>query len=304
MSRLMIWYGQLTTRRRLLGQGALLSGGAALWLLAFLVLPLLVMAAIAFMRHGRYGEIEWQFTLGNFRRLLGYGSFGWSADYLLILARSVWVAFVTTLLCVLLAYPLAFFIASRSRGTRYVLLGIVMVPFCTNLVIRAFGWAVLLRHDMPLARLAQWLGLLPDGMGIYPGPLAVYLGMVSSELPFAVLPLYVSVERLDWSLIEAAQDLYASRTRVFAHAILPQTLPGLLAATILTFIPAMGAFVVPDLLGGAKYMLVGNLIQQQFGPGRDLPFGAAVSLALLVLTLAGLFLLRGHGKEGSAVDAA
>ena len=282
---LLIWYGRLVTRRRLMGEGTLLALGPILWITLLLVLPLLAMVALAFAQSGAYGEIRWHFTLGNFRRLAGFGLLDeWSANYLLILARSVWVAAVTTVLCLVLSFPLAFFIASRSRATRAVLLGLVIVPFCTNLVIRTFGWMML-------------LGLTPLEAGLYPGPFAVFVGMVTSELPFALLPLYAVVERLDWSLVEAAQDLYASRTRVFLHAILPQTLPGVAAATILTFIPAMGAFVVPDLLGGAKYWLVGNLIQQQFGVSRNLPFGAAVSLALLVLTLAGLFLFRRRGSN-------
>jgi spermidine/putrescine transport system permease protein len=282
---LLIWYGRLVTRRRLTGEGTLLALGSILWVTLLLALPLLAMVALSFAQRGDYGEVRWEFTLGNFRRLAGYGLLGgWSANYLLILARSVWVAAVTTALCVGLSYPLAFFIASRSRATRAVLLALVIVPFCTNLVIRTCGWMML-------------LGLIPLKAGLYPGAFAVFVGMVTSELPFALLPLYAVVERLDWSLVEAAQDLYASRPRVFLHAILPQTLPGLAAATILTFIPAMGAFVVPDLLGGARYWLVGNLIQQQFGGSGDLPFGAAVSLALLVLTLAGLFLLRRSPRE-------
>lgn len=281
---LLIWYGRLVTRRRLMGEGALLALGSVLWITLLLALPLLVMVALAFAQRGPYGEICWTFTTENFRRLAGHSILGdWSADYLLILGRSVWVAAVATVLCLALAYPLAFFIASRSRLTRALLLGLVIVPFCTNLVIRTYGWMLL-------------LGLTPLEAGLYPGEFAVFVGMVTSELPFALLPLYAVVERLDWSLVEAAQDLYASRTRVFLHAILPQTLPGLAAATILTFIPAMGAFVVPDLLGGAKYWLVGNLIQQQFGASRDLPFGAAVSLALLALTLLGLLLLR-RGRD-------
>ncbi len=266
----------------------LLALGSLLWIALLLVLPLLVMVALAFTRRGADGEVCWELTIENFRRLAGYDILGeWSPNYLFILARSVWVAAVTTLFCLAFSYPLAFFIAGRSRATRAVLLALAIVPFCTNLVVRTFGWMML-------------LGLTPPEAGLYPGSFAVFVGMVTSELPFALLPLYAVVVRLDWSLVEAAQDLYASRTRVFLHAILPQTLPGLAAATILTFIPTMGAFVVPDLLGGAKYWLVGNLIPQQFGASRDLPFGSAVSLALLVLTLIGLFLLRRHGKEGEA----
>jgi spermidine/putrescine transport system permease protein len=152
------------------------------------------------------------------------------------------------------------------------------------------------------ARLAQLLGLIGRDDALYPGPLAVYIGMVTSYLPFTVLPIYTNIERMDWSIVESAQDLYASRWRIFAHAILPQTLPGLAVALILTFIPALGSFVVPDLLGGAKFMLLGNLIQQEFNAARDWPFGAAVSFGLMLLTLAGLFALRrADSKEGSLV---
>jgi spermidine/putrescine transport system permease protein len=141
------------------------------------------------------------------------------------------------------------------------------------------------------------MGLIPEGAPLYPNAFAVYLGMVSMFLPFVTLPLYASVERLDWSLVEAAQDLYASRVRVFTQAILPQTMPGLSVGIILTFVPAMGMFVVPDLLGGAKYMLVGNLIQQQFGTSRDWPFGAAISMGLMALTMIGLQIYRRKGRE-------
>jgi spermidine/putrescine transport system permease protein len=150
---------------------------------------------------------------------------------------------------------------------------------------------------MPLAQLASFLKLIPPDTPLYPSAFAVYMGMVSIFLPFVALPLYSSVERLDWSLVEAAQDLYASRVRVFTQAILPQTLPGLTVGVILTFVPTMGMFIVPNLLGGAKYMLVGNLIQQQFGPSRDWPFGAAISMALMVLTMVSLQIYRRRSKE-------
>ncbi|MBI1783626.1 ABC transporter permease, partial [Candidatus Sumerlaeota bacterium] len=171
---------------------------------------------------------------------------------------------------------------------------------CTNMVIRTYAWQLILSNQLWPARLAAHLGWIPEGTSLYPSAFAVYLGMIANSLPFAVLPLYTSVERMDWSLAEAARDLYAGRRRVFLHAILPQTLPGLTTAIILTFIPALGIFVIPDLLGGSKYMLVGNLIQQQFGSSRDWPFGAAVSLGLMALTLAGMFALgRWGGKEGN-----
>lgn len=288
----MVWYGELVSERRLWRRGLLMLAAPTLWLAAFLVLPSLLLLGLAFAQRGPYGEITWRFTLENFRRLAGFSLMGWSSDMLWILARSLWVAAVTTALSLLLAYPLAFFIASRPRRTRYFWLMLVIIPICTNLVIRTYAWMLILGNQAPPARLAQALGLIGPDEALFPGPFAVYLGMVTSYLPFTVLPIYTNIERLDWSLVESAQDLYASRWRTFAHAILPQTLPGLAVALILTFIPALGSFVVPDLLGGAKFMLLGNLIQQEFNAARDWPFGAAVSFGLMLLTLLGLFALR------------
>jgi spermidine/putrescine transport system permease protein len=215
----------------------------------------------------------------------------------MILWRSVVVAFFTTLISVVLSYPLCFFIAARPARSRYLWLTLVIIPFWTNMVIRTYAWFLILAPELPFARLAAWLGFIAEGAPLYPNAFAVYIGMVSMFLPFVALPLYASVERLDWSLVEAANDLYAGRTRVFTQAIVPQTLPGLSVGIVLTFVPAMGMFVVPDLLGGAKYMLVGNLIQQQFGTSRDWPFGAAVSMALMALTMISLQLYRRRSKE-------
>jgi len=269
---------------------------ATLWLIALLIIPMTALVVVSFASRGTYGEIVWQFSVNNFRRLAGYGYFEWTPDYLLILARSVWVALITTLFSIVLSYPLAFYIAGRPAKSRYLWLALVIIPLCTNLVIRTYAWMLILAQQMPPAWIAQKLGLIGSEEALYPSPFAVYLGMISSFLPFATLPLYTSVERLDWSIIEAAQDLYASKWGVFRHAILLQMMLGLTVATVLTFIPAMGMFVVPDILGGAKYMLVGNLIQQQFGSSRDWPFGAAVSLGLMTLTLIGLFIILRRGK--------
>ena len=295
--RVLIWYGELTSKGRLTRRGLAYLGLGLTWLLVFLVIPGLVLIALSFAQRGSYGQVVWDFGLDNYARLLGKGLLGWSPAYLLILGRSLLVGFVTTVICVILSYPLCFYIAARPQRTRYFWLTLVIIPFWTNIVIRTYAWFLLLGPNLPPARLAAWLGFVADGAPLYPGVLAVYLGMVSMYLPFVALPLYASVERLDWTLVEAAQDLYASRLRVFTHAIIPQTLPGLSVGVILTFVPAMGTFVVPDILGGARYMLVGNLIQQQFGTSRDWPFGAAVSLALMVLTLFTIRLYRGRSKE-------
>jgi spermidine/putrescine transport system permease protein len=263
-----------------------------LWILLLLLAPLAAMVAWAFAARSPEGGIVWVLGLANFRRLAGWDDFGWTGSYLTIFGNTLAMSTVTTLVTVLLAYPLAFFIARQSPRGRYLWLALVIVPFCTNLVIRTYAWMLLLGGQMPLARAAQALGLVAPGAGLYPSTFALYLGMVTNSLPFAVLPLYTNVERMDWSMVEASRDLYASPARVFAHAVLPQTLPGLVAALILTFIPAMGAFVIPDLLGGGRTWMLGNLIQHQFGVSRDFPFGAAISLVLTLLTLGAMLVLR------------
>jgi len=264
----------------------------------FLVVPCLALVAVAFSTRGGYGEIQWTFTLSNLARLAGYDLFGWSPDNLLILWRSIWMALVSTFLCLLLSYPLAFFLASRSAFSRPIWMTVLMIPFWTNLVIRTYGWLLVLAPELPVAKILAWMGLLEKDFPAYPTEGAVWAGMVSAFLPFVALPLYTAVERLDWSLVEASNDLFASPWRTFWNAIWPQTLPGVSVGVTLTLVPAMGMFLVPDMLGGARYMLVGNLIQQQFGTARDWPFGSMVSLALMGLTLATL-MVAGRNRKGA-----
>lgn len=297
MSKLVLHHGELVSERRLWLRAWMLIAGALVWLLVFLLIPSLLLLALGFARRDPDGGIVWSFTIENYRRMLGFDGETWNADYLRILLRSLWVAAVTTGGSVLLAYPLAFFIASRPAKWRYPWLALVVVPLCTNLVIRTYAWMLLLGQEMPPARLALWLGWIPPETALHPGSFAVYLGMIGAFLPFAALPVYASVERIDPSIVDAARDLYASGSRVFVHAILPQTLPGLWTGVILTFVPTLGVFIVPDLLGGSRHMLAGNLIQQQFGVSRDWPFGAAVSFGLMALTLVGLYVFRRWGDR-------
>ncbi|MFH1155737.1 MAG: ABC transporter permease [Pseudomonadota bacterium] len=297
MDKLIVWYGELRTVRSLMKQGLCFVSPGILWLLFFLLVPGLVLILVSFAGRGTYGQLIWDFSLNNYKRLAGYGVFGWTSDYIVIFMRSVLAAAVTTLLSVILSYPLCFFIAGRSRRTRYLWLTLLIIPFWTNMVIRTYSWFLILAPEMPPAKLAAALGMVSPGSPLYPSVFAVYLGMISIYLPFVALPLFSSIEKMDWSLVEAAQDLFASRIRIFIHAIWPQTLPGLSVGVILTFVPAMGMFVVPDLLGGAKYMLVGNLIQQQFNTSRDWAFGSAISMALMVLTMGSLYVYRRKNKE-------
>jgi spermidine/putrescine transport system permease protein len=287
-----VHYGHLTTRRALLTRGTMLIMGGVAWLSVFLLLPGLVLVFVTFTTSDADGAITWAPSLESFRRLFGMSTVGMSRANLVILTRSVVLAVVTTVVSVTLAYPMAFFIARRPPRWRFFWFSLIIVPLCTNLVIRTYAWKLLLSAQLPPAKLAAWLGLAEAGRDLLPSWFAVAVGMASASLPFAVVPIYTSIERLDWSLIEAAQDLYSSPARVFTQAILPQTLPGLSVAMLLTFVPAMGMFVVTDMLGGAKHWLVGNLIQHQFGPGRNIPYGAALSLVLVALTLAGLYVYR------------
>ena len=299
-SETVIHRGEMVSPKTLRLRGLFFVLPGVAWIGAFLAIPCLALVAVAFAQRGGYGEVEWQFSLENLKRLLGWDLFGWSSDNIWILARSFWVALVSTLLCVLLSYPLAFFLASRPAKTRTVWMTLLLIPFWTNLVIRTYAWILVLAPNMPVAKILSFLGLIPKGYPAYPSQIAVWIGMVAAFLPFVALPLYTSVEKIDWALIEASQDLYADRWRGFWTAIFPQTLPGISVGVTLTLVPAMGMFVIPDMLGGARFMLVGNLIEQQFGSARDWPFGSMVSIALMALTLATLLIVGRTGKTKGA----
>ena len=290
--KLIIYHGELDSRRKILGRGSGFLMPGFMWVVIFLAIPLLYLVAMSFASRGTYGEVVWKLSFDNVKRFVGFGFFGWSPDNLVIILRSLLVAIITTFFCVLLSYPLAFYITAKESRKRAFWISLILVPFWTNLVIRTYAWYLVLAPDFPLARLAASLGLIDAGEALYPSAFAVYLGMISTFLPFVALPLYSAVEKLNWSLVEAVSDLYGRGWRTFRHAILPQTRAGLAVGITLTTVPAMGMFVVPDMLSGARYMLVGNLIQQQFGKTRDWPFGSMVSLSLMALTLVVLFITR------------
>ncbi len=275
----------------------LFCGPGLVWLAVFVFLPLAFILGASFLTRGDEGQIGVPWTLENYRRLAGWSELGFDPLYPRVVGRTLAMAAAVTGATLAASVPLAFFIATRSGGWRALALGLVVVPFWTNLLIRTYAWQILLGAEGWLARGLAAVGVLPPGEALYPGWMAVFLAMFCDFLPFMVLPVYASVERLDSSLAEAAADLGASGWRIFRHAILPQIAPGLGAGAIMVFLPALGQFVIPDLLGGGRTTLLGNLIQQQFGPSRDWPFGAALSAsALVVLTLATLSLGRKGGK--------
>jgi spermidine/putrescine transport system permease protein len=292
-------FGQPLTRSGHWCRSALFSGPAVLWLTVLLVLPLLLVLGISFLTREEYGGFGTPITLENYRRLAGYGELGFDNLYPVILLRSLVLGAATAILCLLTGLPLAFFVARLPGRWKTAALTLVVIPFWTNLLIRTYAWQLLLSPESWLSKGLHAIGIGVTGEPLYPGLLAVMLGMVCDFLPFMALPLYASVEKIDWTLAEAAADLGADRWRVFRHALLPQIRPGLIAGIILVFLPATGQFVIPDLLGGAKTAMLGNIIQQQFAASRDWPFGAAISSAALLLVAAGLwlYLRRGEAKE-------
>jgi spermidine/putrescine transport system permease protein len=259
------------------------------WLSVFLALPLAGIGVISFLSRGDYGEIQQPFTLENYRRLLGFGWLGFDPLYPGIFLRSLLLGAATAGLCLVSGLPLAFFIARQTARFRMLCLTLVVIPFWTNLLIRTYAWQILLSPGSWLMAIAPWFGRSAQE-SLFPGIGAVMVGMLCDFLPFMVLPLYASEEKHDWSCVEAAMDLGAGRWQVFRHAVLPQIKPGLIAGTTLVFLPATGQFVIPDLLGGAKTAMLGNVIQQQFGPSRDWPFGAAIAFVALGLVMAGIWL--------------
>ena len=297
-----IRFGEHLTETMQLVRSALTSGPGIGWVSLFLLLPLVGIAFISFMTRGANGEIQFPLTLGNYHRLAGFGLLGFDPQYPQIILRSLLLGAGTTVACLAAAFPLAFFIAGQPERRKQLALILVVIPFWTNLLIRTYAWQILLGPGSALATLASTLGLTEAGRPLYPSAFAVYIGMLCAYLPFLVLPLYTAVEKLDWSIAEAAADLGADRIRVFRHAILPQLAPGMVAGIILVFIPATGQFVVPDLLGGAKTVMLGNAIQQQFGPSRDWPFGSAIAFVGMSVVLLGLLLQSRYsaakGQEG------
>jgi spermidine/putrescine transport system permease protein len=266
-----------------------------LWLLLLLLIPLTAVGVISFMSRGDYGEVELPFTFENYKRLLGFGILGFDSLYPAILLRSLVLGIGTALACVIAGLPLAFFIARLPARFKTPALTLVVIPFWTNLLIRTYAWQILLAPESWITRLVHGIGIGTAGEPLYPSTFAVAIGMMCDYLPFLVLPLYASVEKLDWSLAEAAMDLGANGFQVFRHALLPQIMPGLYAGMILVMLPATGQFVIPDLLGGAKTVMLGNAIQQQFGQSRDWPFGSAIAFVALGLVMIGLFL---HARKG------
>jgi len=252
-----------------------------LWMLAFFLLPLLLVFAISFASRGLYGGVQWAFSLTNYTMIL-------DPLYLWIYGRSILLAIATTAICLLIGYPLAYFIARAPAQWQGVWLLLVIIPFWTNFLVRTYAWMFILRTEGLLNTVLLDVGVIRTPIEILYTDWAVLIGLVYGYLPFMVLPLYAAIERLNRSVIEAAWDLYATGWSVFWRVMFPLTKAGVIAGCLLVFIPSIGAYITPDLLGGAKTMMVGNLIQHEYLVIRDWPFGSAISFVLMALVVLGV----------------
>lgn len=284
---------------------------SAYWLLIFFLIPLAIVFFVSLGERSRLGTVTYpELDLRNLAVYFNdygriFSRIGGDFIYLRIFARSIWLALLNTVICLVFAYPFAYWIARQPANRRMILIFLVMIPFWTNFLVRTYAWMLILRdsglinnfwtitlHEQAV-RLAEisplfdWLASattqkLPL---LYNFP-SVLLGLFYGYLPFMVLPLYTNLEKVNWSLLEAASDLYAGRWQSFRRVLLPMTLPGIIAGSIIVFIPSLGAYVTPDLMGGAKVALLGNLLQQQFMTVRDWPFGSAISFIMMAVMLA------------------
>lgn len=294
-------------RREEVRRSWLLSLPALLILFCGAIGPLFIMLVYSFLTPGRYGNVEWIFSLDAWRGILFtrdiFDETLRLADaHLTIFWRSLSLSLLTTILAFLVGFPTAWFIATRPRNMRAFWLFLITIPFWTNLLIRTFAIGEIIRREGVLNTVLLKLGLISTPLQLIYTDTAVFIGMVYVYLPLMVLPLYAAIDRFDQKLLEAGYDLYASRWTILRRIIFPIVKPGIVAGSILVFIPALGAYVTPRILGGGKNMMIGNFIELQFGQGRNWPLGAALSVVLLiVVTAALLFYVRfanrdsGHG---------
>ncbi|CAI8964634.1 spermidine preferential ABC transporter membrane subunit PotB [Brevibacillus sp. IT-7CA2] len=276
----------------------LLALPALLWMGALFVLPMLMIAILSFLKRGTYGQVVYELTLNNYIRIFDplYGQIFWD---------TLVVAVLTTVFSILCGYPLAYYISRLEKSTQQIWLLLVMIPFWINFLVRSYAWVIILRSQGVINTFLQSLGIISEPLPLLYNSGSVLLGMVYTLLPFMVLPIYVSLEQMDRRKLEAAYDLGATPWKAFWHVTLPMTKTGVVTGSILVFVSSIGMFVVPDVMGGAKSALIGNVIQNQFLSARDWPFGSALSIVLMLLSMLLILLYfratkASETKEGSA----
>jgi spermidine/putrescine transport system permease protein len=281
--------------RRKVRRNWLLCAPALLVLLCAASGPLMIVLIYSFLQPGEYSGVVWNFSTEAWfkvilQRDIFDGTVSLADAHLSILWRSVWLSFLTTVATVVFGFPTAYFIATRPAKTRNIWLFLITIPFWTNLLIRTFAIMEVIRNQGFVNTALMKIGLISEPIQMLYTDFAIMVGMTYVYLPLMVLPLYASMERLDFRLVEAAYDLYATRLQVLKRVIVPLVKPGIVAGSILVFVPALGAFVTPRVLGGGKKMMLGNLIELQFSAGRNWPLGAALSMTLLAIVMVALLL--------------
>lgn len=282
----------------------LLSGPALLIIALAAIGPLAIVLAYSFLMPGSYGDVIWSFSPDAwisvlFEKDIFDASWSIADAHLSIFWRSLWLSILTTLTTLLLGFPTAYFIATRPERTREVWLFLITIPFWTNLLIRTFAIQELLRNEGMINTALMKLGLVSAPIQMMYTDFAILVGMTYVFFPLMVLPLYASLEKIDFRLVEAGYDLYASRWRVLKRIVLPLAKPGIVAGSILVFIPSLGSYVTPRMLGGGSKMMLGNLIELQFGQGRNWPLGASLSMTLLSIVMVALMIqVRFTGRQG------
>lgn len=284
----------------------ILSAPALIIIFVAAIGPLFVMLLYSFLVKGDYGDVKpWEFSLDGwtsvfFQRDIFDDTLGLADAHVSIIWRSIQLSFFTTILTLILGFPTAYFIATRPPHTREIWVFLVTIPFWTNLLIRTFAMQQVIRNEGLLNNALIWLGIIKSPLQIIYTDTANLLGMTYVYLPLMVLPLYASIEKLDFRLIEAGYDLYATRFQVLRKIVIPLVKPGIIAGSILVFIPSLGAYVIPRVLGGGKNMMLGNLIEMQFGAGRNWPLGAAMSITLMILVMVALIVYVRNASRGGA----
>ncbi len=294
----------IAIRRRV--QLAVLLGPVSLFLAVFFLGPLAIMMVTSFLAPGLYGGVEWTFYPHNFGRILGFADpmfEDFDPVYIAIFLRSVKIAALTVLAALIVCYPAAFCIARLSERWKNFCLFLITLPFFTSLIVRLFVWVLILRQTGLVNEMLLSTGMIARPLDLIYTDGAIILGMVYVFIPFMFMPVYASVEKLDWTLVRASLDLGAGPIRTFWRIILPLTAPGIVGGAIIVFIPALGNFVVPAILGGAKVMMLGNLIEQQFLAARNWPFGSALAMmvmsVMLVLLLVYVFASSRRGADAA-----
>ena len=292
-------------QRKEVKRNLLLSTPALIVLICAASGPLLIMVVFSFLTSGDYGGVKWEWSTKAWFQVAFYkdifdDTVSIADAHLSILWRSVRLSFLTTLTAFVLGFPTAYFIATRPPETRNIWLFLVTIPFWTNLLIRTFAILEIIRNQGVVNTFLLMIGAIDQPLDMLYTDIAILLGMTYVYIPLLILPIYASMERFDFKLVEAAYDLYASRWKVMKRVILPLVKPGVVAGSILVFIPSLGAYVTPRVLGGGKNLMLGNLIELQFGQGRNWPLGAALSLTLLAIVMIALIVyVRSAQKQGA-----